>query len=319
MSGSPAPHTPQILGVRTVDGSPTYMLHWKGWAKKWEEWVRPDRMMELTAENVELMKRVNAEAKAAESARSSSAAPGSTTKSAKSPKGGGRGSKSAGAGGEGKSSASSSSRAVAAAQEHETLPVSVALPFALRKLLVDDWEFVTKRACLVRIPKRPAGTAPVLPAPLASPAASAAPAEAHADFSTQRGAKRARRADSPASSDAASGGAATGSSSAAGSSPTAVAGCPVPTLTVDDILHEFLKASAARGADADRRGDEEVVEGKLKQPRAWVAVHRQRLLAVCVCGLPFGGCPAIAVAWAHRGQHARSSTTGVLQPHNCLL
>ncbi|KAA0154003.1 hypothetical protein FNF29_02627 [Cafeteria roenbergensis] len=242
----------KILDSRTVDDGPTYLLHWKGWAKKWEEWVRPDRMMELTAENVELMKRVNAEAKAAESARSSAAAPGSTSKSAKSPKSGGRGSKSAG--GDAKSAASGrAALAASAAQEHETLAVSVALPFALRKLLVDDWEFVTKRSCLVRIPKRAAGVAPVLPAPHSSSAA-----EASEDSAAVRAAKRARRSDSPASGDAA--GDSGTSSSATAASPAPGAACPVPTLTVEDILHEFMRASAARGVDADVRGDEEVVE-----------------------------------------------------------
>ena len=141
----------QIERVAERKGQTEYFVHWKGWNKKWDEWLGGDRVMPRNPETMRVMKDINAEVRERMQARSSrktgSAASGG---GAKGGKGGSDGSRPA------------KRRRVDPATETEEYPPGVIrlnLSFPLKKLLVDDWEWITRKEHLIRIPKGPPAAA----------------------------------------------------------------------------------------------------------------------------------------------------------------
>ena len=53
----------------TRDHAKRYRVHYKGWSKKYDEWVEPTRMLKLTDSSKALRKRLLLEAKATEQQR----------------------------------------------------------------------------------------------------------------------------------------------------------------------------------------------------------------------------------------------------------
>ena len=215
---------------------PSYRLHWRGWAKKWDEWVATDRMMVKSPDTVALMERVTAEVRARERARTSTAA-----RAAGAAKAGGKSSskaRSASASKSGKQAAAKASapRSAAAEATGGPLPVTIRLPFVLRKHLVDDWEFIVQRACLVRLPKRPLGGEPPR-LPSCEPSAKRARAAEAASFAATEPPPDGVRPSYPLQASLA------------------------PALTVSDILDALLAEKTAQDR-SQARGWVEVVEGE---------------------------------------------------------
>ena len=49
-------HEARILDVkRAADGAPMYKVHYKGWNKKWDEWVEPKRILKDTRQGLTLV------------------------------------------------------------------------------------------------------------------------------------------------------------------------------------------------------------------------------------------------------------------------
>lgn len=119
----------QVLRKETRGNSVSYFVHWQGWNKKHDGWIGPDRIMPENSVTRELMERVNAEVKAREAGASAAAlpvaaaSPAAVAAAAADPK--------------------ARKRALDAINDSEDLArpaVSLKLPFALKKLLIDDWE-----------------------------------------------------------------------------------------------------------------------------------------------------------------------------------
>lgn len=108
--------------------------------------------MEINAQTKELQSKVNSEANATEAARTAAAMKPKQAKT--------KATKHKAAVSTSTSSSSSVAKPAAAtrdasSEDPASAAVAITIPFALRKVLVDDWEFITGRSCLVRIPKRP--------------------------------------------------------------------------------------------------------------------------------------------------------------------
>ncbi|XP_021735059.1 protein MRG1-like isoform X1 [Chenopodium quinoa] len=124
-----------------------YFVHYLGWNKNWDEWVGMDRLMKITEENIQkqqaLEKKQGAD-KHHRSGRSAQTKPKGSTdakvdkEDVKSNVAKGKKRK-----GDEKDSASA-----------EKL-VKIQIPSPLKKQLVDDWEFVTQKDKLVKLPRSP--------------------------------------------------------------------------------------------------------------------------------------------------------------------
>ncbi|KAF3439019.1 hypothetical protein FNV43_RR17294 [Rhamnella rubrinervis] len=127
-----------------------YFVHYLGWNKNWDEWVGADRLLKHTEENVlkqqALDKKQGAD-KNSKSGRSTQTKPKSSTDAkvekedlkANAPKG--------------------KKRKNDSGAEKDTLSfeklLKIQIPAALKKQLVDDWEFVTQQDKLVKLPRAP--------------------------------------------------------------------------------------------------------------------------------------------------------------------
>lgn len=122
------------LPPKTLDVD-MYLLHYKGWKNKWDEWVAKDRIMEVNEHNIQLMKQLRLqkfesrkakESKVAKVAKKSNGPPRTTIKED------------------------------AIKLKTKKGDVILPMPDRLKYLLVDDWEFVTKDHKVLSIPsKRP--------------------------------------------------------------------------------------------------------------------------------------------------------------------
>lgn len=114
-----------------------YLLHYKGWKLKWDEWVGNTRVMEYNDHNLKVKKEVYAKF------REQFKKP--TTPQ---PQTNGSSTKTEGKGG--------SKRKSAAKQEikpkRKKLDIILPMPDKLKYLLVDDWEFVTKDRKIISLP-----------------------------------------------------------------------------------------------------------------------------------------------------------------------
>lgn len=139
--------TPDKLGEELRLGH-AYLLHYKGWKPKWDEWVLQLRVMAINEETLalqrELKQRLAKRKPLAATARASPAAGLSRDESRKKSK---------------TSSAPSSvksSRAtlVSYKRKRATTTPEISLPMAprLKYVLVDDWENITKKKTLVSVP-----------------------------------------------------------------------------------------------------------------------------------------------------------------------
>ncbi|KAH9475353.1 Chromatin modification-related protein EAF3 [Psilocybe cubensis] len=152
----------KVLKTKTFDAAspspttgvagPHYLVHYKGWKQTWDEWVPSTRLLKLTEANL-------ATQKSLQQANPGNIHGGSTASKAqnKSAAGGGAGSKD-----------NVSTRAVTrkdgtrgtkrAREEDDSnkkIDMKLNVPEALKSVLVDDWEAVTKNNQLVTLPREP--------------------------------------------------------------------------------------------------------------------------------------------------------------------
>ncbi|KAG9023031.1 Esa1p-associated factor [Tulasnella sp. JGI-2019a] len=139
---------------------PHYFVHYKGWKQTWDEWVAGDRMLKLTEENLIKQKEMNAKAKPAPSQShkkgdSSSHHGHSHSHSAS-------GNMASGSGTSGGAGTTTGRRKEAGRKRGRDEDDSVKkpdmkldIPDALKVVLVDDWEAVTKNNQLVSLPREP--------------------------------------------------------------------------------------------------------------------------------------------------------------------
>ncbi|XP_062158987.1 protein MRG1-like isoform X2 [Alnus glutinosa] len=116
----------------------SFLVHYPGWSKNWDEWVGMDRLMKFTEENVQKQKGLNKKQfleKNTKLPRSSLIKPKSSNV--------GRAKK----------------RKNDSIKEKGTIPldklVNIQLPPPLKKQLVDDCEFITHLGKLVKLPRTP--------------------------------------------------------------------------------------------------------------------------------------------------------------------
>ncbi|KAJ1555267.1 Esa1p-associated factor, partial [Cladochytrium tenue] len=162
-----------------AENGPHYFIHYKGWKQTWDEWVPESRTLKYNEENLRRQAELNesmASKKARASSASSSVAVASSDRrastgsfhadlppaassatpppTASTSRKRGRDS----VGGAGGGGGATAAAAAAAAAEEEFLrrtEVRIPVPDALKVLLVDDWENVTKNRRLVRLPRAP--------------------------------------------------------------------------------------------------------------------------------------------------------------------
>lgn len=124
-----------------------YFVHYLGWNKNWDEWVGMDRLMKITDENIQkqqaLEKKQGAD-KNQRSGRSAQTKPKGST-DAKVDKEDVKNNVAKGKKRKGDEKESVSVEKV----------VKIQIPSTLKKQLVDDWEFVTKKDKLVKLPRSP--------------------------------------------------------------------------------------------------------------------------------------------------------------------
>ncbi|PWA75548.1 MRG family protein [Artemisia annua] len=128
-----------------------YFVHYLGWSKNWDEWVGVDRLMKYTEENIEkqqILEKTQGVDKNPKSGRSSQTKPkvSSDVKVEKEDV------KSSGAKGKKRKSESSIEKENPPPVEK---PVKIQIPSALKKQLVDDWEFINQQDKLVKLPRSP--------------------------------------------------------------------------------------------------------------------------------------------------------------------
>ncbi|CAO2828219.1 unnamed protein product [Amaranthus hypochondriacus] len=124
-----------------------YFVHYLGWNKNWDEWVGTDRLMKYTDENIQkqraLEKKQGAD-KNHKSGRSTLTKPKTST-DAKADKEDVKNNV-----GKGKKRKADEKESISADKF-----VKIQMPSTLKKQLVDDWEFVTQKDKLVKLPRSP--------------------------------------------------------------------------------------------------------------------------------------------------------------------
>lgn len=139
---------------RTAAGGWSYLIHYAGWKSTWDEWAPPERLLPLTDANRERAKMLSEALRAASGKKRGGGSTG----------GGTRKSASNGAVTGGSDDALDSAGVgvkrrridVSRETEDDGAPAAaigglkLALPFPLKRILVDDWDFVTQRCVLLR-------------------------------------------------------------------------------------------------------------------------------------------------------------------------
>ncbi len=141
--------TPQTLAEVPTDGEPNFKVHYKGWSSKFDEVVHVDRIVKVSPES-------KAKAEAMQAAARSETRSSKRSKSKRK-----RASDASSVASEASSVPSNrgSEPAAGAAKSarRQTSLLRLNLPSTAKTGLVQDWEMVVSKRCLVRLPK-PAGT-----------------------------------------------------------------------------------------------------------------------------------------------------------------
>ncbi|KAI6699302.1 hypothetical protein NL676_013626 [Syzygium grande] len=127
-----------------------YFVHYLGWNKNWDEWVGSERLMKYTEENIlkqQVLDKKQGVDKNPKSGRMIQNKPKSIT-DAKVDKEDVKSTVTKGKKRKGEAGIEKDNESV-------EKPVKIQIPSALRKQLVDDWEFVTQRDKLVKLPRSP--------------------------------------------------------------------------------------------------------------------------------------------------------------------
>jgi len=122
-----------------------YFLHYQGWSKKWDEWVTTERMLKRTPENIkyqdELKEKVKQDKQSGVKRKATD-----DLKSGKKGKGDAKGNK--------KRKLNDEDETVEPdAERVEKKEIKLKLPGALKKVLIHDWECVTRNQKLVELPR----------------------------------------------------------------------------------------------------------------------------------------------------------------------
>ncbi|KAI0919770.1 hypothetical protein AcV5_001746 [Taiwanofungus camphoratus] len=128
--------------TRTGALGPHFLVHYKGWKQTWDEWVHVTRLLKWNETNLALQKALQQQASAASASAASSA---------------GKGAARAGVGAkDGRRKDGRGTKRGREEDEGARRPeMKLSVPEALKVLLVDDWEAVTKNNQLVPLPRSP--------------------------------------------------------------------------------------------------------------------------------------------------------------------
>lgn len=108
-----------------------YLLHYKGWKAKWDEWVSEDRIMEHNSENLAAQKELKA----------ATAKVYKLVKQEKMPKKRGN-------------TTVASDKGIKKKKDKVNFEIGLTIQPALKYLLIDDWEFITKDRKLIELPTK---------------------------------------------------------------------------------------------------------------------------------------------------------------------
>ncbi|KAJ1676043.1 Esa1p-associated factor [Spiromyces aspiralis] len=141
---------------------PHYYVHYKGWKQTWDEWVDESRTLKWNEENLAKQKLLKQNALAAAAmAKKKAATPKRVSSSSQADSESIDGSKSGRkrtAGVSGADAAGSSKQGNADEKDSAAMrrpEIKVPIPNALKVLLVNDWEYITKDKLLVPLPRSP--------------------------------------------------------------------------------------------------------------------------------------------------------------------
>ncbi|KAI0919772.1 hypothetical protein AcV5_001746 [Taiwanofungus camphoratus] len=128
--------------TRTGALGPHFLVHYKGWKQTWDEWVHVTRLLKWNETNLALQKALQQQASAASASAASSA---------------GKGAARAGVGAkDGRRKDGRGTKRGREEDEGARRPeMKLSVPEALKVLLVDDWEAVTKNNQVRRPPPSP--------------------------------------------------------------------------------------------------------------------------------------------------------------------
>lgn len=140
--------------VREVNGIPTaqYNVHYNGWNKSWDEWVDETRILKYNEENLNRQKTLLDSVKAKRKAAAPPPAVKPVEKKGRRDEGSSSGSNSR-SGGRRRNKGDDT---IEAEEEYTTrIDVKINIPDNLKRLLVDDWDYVTRQKKLVSLPRKP--------------------------------------------------------------------------------------------------------------------------------------------------------------------
>ncbi|KAI9353364.1 MRG-domain-containing protein [Zopfochytrium polystomum] len=129
---------------------PHYYIHYKGWKQSWDEWVPETRVLKYTPENLKKQADLN-ESVSSKKSKAVEKKPVANS-------GGGAESSSLAATGSADAKSTKKRPRESVEKEDEYLrkqEIKVPIPDALKVLLVDDWENITKNEKLVKLPRSP--------------------------------------------------------------------------------------------------------------------------------------------------------------------
>jgi len=159
----------KVLECKMKAKKPQYKIHYKGWNKRWDEWVDHGRLLKINASNLQIMqekksqnreqqlKQQQLQQQQSQDANAQSAASDSSGKKRKS-----RGSAT---NKHGSSSSNSSKRRRLNEDDHKqrdsakasgdalSIPLEIKLPTPLKRKLIADWERITKKNMVMTLPR----------------------------------------------------------------------------------------------------------------------------------------------------------------------
>jgi len=147
----------KVIERKLIGNTPQYFLHYKGWNSKWDEWVTSDRVKKWTPDNLKEKAALKGKSGKDNGEEKESSGPGrkpSKSSKKRKKKADKSDSDSDGDSDDDTVEQEKPKKEMAKKEERLKCEIKIKIPGALKKQLVNDWEWVTRDLKLADLPKK---------------------------------------------------------------------------------------------------------------------------------------------------------------------